>query len=221
MRSLRIVIRWLAVASIVVGARSAPAQLQEGHESEPQRARPARSRAPAFLVASPQMRDPNFEKAVILLLADDDEGAVGLVLTHPTHVLGAEVGRRLNVPVTGKAASIPVHEGGPVDPERGLVVHGRSDLANDAPLVPGLYIDPPERVLESLLKDGETKARLFVGYAGWGPGQLDAELGRGDWSVSAATPRAVFDIAPDALWETLRRENAGGSKSPARPHKKP
>lgn len=176
--------------------------------------------APVLLVAGDALVDPNFQKSVVLLLAHDEEGSVGLVLTHVSHVLNGDVGKKLNVRVPARAAGIAVREGGPVDPGRGFVLHDRDDLANERAIVKGLYIDAPERVLETLLKDGEARARLFVGYSGWGPGQLDAEVARGDWTLAAATPREVFDLAPEGLWATLRRETDSKTGSArARPRK--
>ncbi len=170
---------------------------------------PARGRtlAPALLVASPDIQDPNFHQSVVFLLSDDEEGSFGLILTNPSHILGAQVGKKLGIPVAGKAATTPVHQGGPVDPDRGFVLHGREDVADDAPVVPGVYVDAPERVLATLLKDGETNARLYVGYCGWAPGQLQAEVDRGDWVVMPATAHAIFDVAPDELWNSFQAEH--------------
>ena len=161
---------------------------------------------PVLLVAAESLVDPNFQKTVVLLLAHDDEGSVGLVLNHVSHVLNAEVGKKLNVRVPARAAGIAVREGGPVEPDRGFVLHERTDLAAERAIVKGVYVDPPERVLETVLKDGETRALLFVGYSGWGSGQLEGEVSRGDWSLAPVTSRTVFEVAPEDLWDALRRE---------------
>jgi putative transcriptional regulator len=211
MRLAFILAIWLPMVALADDVQKADAPPSES--SKPHSA----SLAPAFLVASSGLLDPNFRKTVILLLAHDEEGAVGLILTHPSHVLGAEVGRKLHVDVTGKAATTAVLEGGPVDPDRGFLVHAREDLADDHSIAPGLYVDAPERILAAVLKEGETQARLVVGYSGWGPGQLEGEVARGDWSVAPVDAHAVFEVAPLALWDTLKR---GANSNPPRARRK-
>lgn len=195
----------MVLAALVAGRGDGGAAPAPGGDAE--RSPPVRSLAPCLLVATRQLVDPNFEKTVVLLVSHDDEGAVGLVLNRPTRIRGADVARRLGVKVAGRAATAPVLSGGPVDPDRGFVLHARTDLAENRGLVPGLYVDGPDKVLEALLKDGEARARLAVGYAGWGGGQIEVELSRGDWAVVPASARAVFDVAPEALWETVRVEH--------------
>lgn len=159
-----------------------------------------------LLVASPMLGDPNFERTVVFVLEHSDEGAVGLVLNRPTEV---EVGAPLED--WGRFTSHPsvVFVGGPVSREAVIALArlpgadlpeafqpirdsvGVLDLTADADLI-GAAVD---------------ELRIFAGYAGWGPGQLDGEIDEGAWFVVQADSSDPFSARPDALWrDVLRRQ---------------
>lgn len=151
-----------------------------------------------LLVASPDLEDPNFRRTVVLMLAHDGDGALGLVLNRPTEIALSDV---LADWVDVSAPPACLYVGGPVQPE-GVVGLG-VDRTGDADRVVG-EIGPVDLDAAPTL---HADVRVFVGYSGWGPGQLDGELARGDWLVVDARPDDVVTTAPDSLWrEVLRRQ---------------
>ncbi len=165
-----------------------------------------------LLVATPLLGDPNFRRTVILVVEDEpEEGTLGVVLNRPTEVQVGQVLESWTDLVTGPSV---VFRGGPVSPNSALALAlARGD---DEPLgwrsLEGSNLTsriglvdleaPPE-----LLADGITSLRVFAGYAGWGPGQLQAEIEEGAWYVLAGEPTDAFLAEPERLWpEVLRRQ---------------
>ncbi len=165
-----------------------------------------------LLVATPLLGDPNFRRTVILIVEDEpEEGTLGVVLNRPTEVQVGQVLESWTDLVTGPSV---VFRGGPVSPNSALALAlARGD---DEPLgwrsLEGSNLTsriglvdleaPPE-----LLADGITSLRVFAGYAGWGPGQLQAEIEEGAWYVLAGEPTDAFLAEPERLWpEVLRRQ---------------
>lgn len=146
-----------------------------------------------LLVATPLIMDPNFVHTVVYLYAHDaDEGAAGVVVNRPTDEPTVE-----HLPDwRGRLAAPPsVFWGGPVAGDSGVVVLVEGDeirLADD--------VVPPS---------GSIRARLFVGQAGWGPGQLEAEIEEGAWLVTDGQPADVLPPFPDRLWSDLLRRQGG------------
>jgi putative transcriptional regulator len=167
----------------------------------------------ALLLSMPQLQDPNFAKTVVLLCDYGPEGAFGLVLNRPTDMAaGAMV--QLDPPVSA-GNDLPLCIGGPVEPDRGWLLLG--DPASpalssaDAKLIrDGLYLSTSHDLLREVLEATPApRARIMAGYAGWGPGQLDAELAQSSWLMSDVDLDIVFDVPADAMWETaIRRMGA-------------
>jgi putative transcriptional regulator len=164
---------------------------------------------PALLVSMPQMQDPNFARAVVLLCDYDPDGAFGLVVNRPTEMpAGSMV--RLEPAVVG-SNGLPLCIGGPVEPERGWIL-----LAEPPPdseyrtICDGLYLSTsPELLRRVLTETPPPRARVLAGYAGWGPGQLDAELAQSAWLIGALDVDLLFDVEPQVMWETaIRRMGA-------------
>jgi len=169
-------------------------------------------RAGQLVVATPQLADPSFARTVVLLLqADEDDGALGLVLNRATGTGVLEV-----LPDWAALSAEPavVFTGGPVQPQAAVCLGrrrvGGPNVAAYAELegVPGGSVGtvdldaPPE-----LLAQAVTSVRLFAGYAGWSPGQLEAEVEEGAWWVLDALPADAFDPEPEQLWaRVLRRQ---------------
>jgi len=156
-----------------------------------------------LLVASPTVEDPHFTRTVILLVDHDEDGALGIVLNRPTETT-VEVAVPDLTALLG--AEEVIHDGGPVQPEALLTVAEFRDPADAALLVLG-------RV--GMVRGDEDdhpdvdRARAYAGYAGWAPGQLEAELERGDWLAVAARPDDLFRPDADRLWH-LALERLGG-----------
>ena len=162
-----------------------------------------------FLISEFDLMDPNFYRSVILMIAHDDEGAFGLVVNHPSRLsLGEVIEGVEDTP----AASIPVFVGGPVQQNALFVLHTSQSREGEAsglkkPL-DGIVFEPATRsLIEYLtgewaaLPEAERPAvRLYAGYSGWGPGQLESELKRESWVVLKATEQVVFDPDPQATW---------------------
>ena len=169
-------------------------------------------RAGQLVVATPTLLDPSFARTVVLLLqADEDDGALGLVLNRPT---GTDVGEVLPDWAPLAAAPQVVFQGGPVQPNGAICLgHGRAGgtaLSAFSVLegVPGTSIGTvdldtdPQDLLPAV-----SEVRLFAGYAGWSAGQLEDEIAEGAWWVLDALPVDAFSLAPDALWAgVLRRQ---------------
>jgi putative transcriptional regulator len=156
-----------------------------------------------FLVASRKLRDPNFKETVVLLIDYGPDGAMGLVINRPSEIKLATVFPDIKAL---KERKDTIYVGGPVAVNRMLLLVG-------APLVPeasqevtqDVYISSSWKVLERLMKDAakEERFRIFAGYAGWAPDQLDFETSRGDWHVLKADAETVFDKKPAEIWQEL------------------
>jgi len=153
-----------------------------------------------FLVASRALRDPNFYETVILLVDYDRRGALGVVVNRPSAVpLGEalpevkELRRRKDV----------VYLGGPVGRDRMLLlVRTQNAPPESLRIFDRVYASGSLDALRDGLSRGEG-VRAFAGYAGWGPGQLDAEVARGDWLIGPADAKALFEAAPGSIWRDL------------------
>jgi putative transcriptional regulator len=166
-----------------------------------------------LLVAGATLPDPNFARTVVLVCEHSDEGALGLVLNRPgEHVVG-EVAPEL-APLVGEEAVID--SGGPVQPDA-LLVLGEFEDASWAgmPILGSVGLMGDRREISELV--GVTRrARAFAGYAGWGPGQLDAELQRDDWFVAPAGIDDIFDPDADVLWSRVLDRKGGHYRVVAR-----
>jgi putative transcriptional regulator len=159
--------------------------------------------APGFLIAMPQMQDPNFSKTVVLMLEHDDEGAMGLIINRSAELTFADLAKsqRYEVAVTREEDSIFV--GGPVEPYRGFVLHDRASIEERALLFPGLFLSVTTDALEPLLRDSTTRLRFCLGYSGWGPGQLEKEIAQGSWLFTEAQLAPVLSIEPEQIWSEV------------------
>src|SRR5687767_3163019 len=166
----------------------------------------------ALLLSMPQMQDPNFARTVVLLCDYSPDGAFGLVLNRPTEMPASSM-VRIDPPLQ-HANDIPLCVGGPVEPERGWVLTSQHPPDGDFRLiVDGLYLSTSPTLLRAVLEaQPRPRARVLAGYAGWGPGQLDAELSQSAWLIADLHLDLVFDVAADAMWETaIRRLGADPS----------
>ena len=167
---------------------------------------------PTLLLSMPQLQDPNFARTVILLCDYVPEGAFGLVLNRPTDMPASSM-VRLEPPVN-RGNDIPLHVGGPVEPERGwILISEQPAEAEYRTILEGLYLSTSPILLRQVLESSPApRARELAGYAGWGPGQLDAELEHSAWLMADVELDLVFDVDPGAMWETaIRRLGADPS----------
>ena len=167
-----------------------------------------------LLVATPLLGDPNFRRTVILIVEDEpEEGTLGVVLNRPTEVQVGQVLESWTDLVTGPTV---VFKGGPVSPNSALALAlarggdeplGWRSLDGSNMMSRIGLVDleaPPE-----LLAGGITSLRVFAGYAGWGPGQLRAEIEEGAWYVLTGEPTDAFLAEPERLWPKVLRRQGG------------
>jgi putative transcriptional regulator len=166
------------------------------------------SLAPAFLLSMPQMADPNFARTVVLLCKHAGEGAFGLVVNRPLMTTG-RVTVNLDPPVSTER-ELQVWIGGPVEPQTSWVLVGReagaADMSLGMRITDDLYLSTSPELLQQLLEPSPPpRTRLIIGYSGWGPGQLDAELNASAWLLSDVDTGLLFDTPPDQMWATAIR----------------
>ena len=157
-----------------------------------------------LLIAMPGMRDERFARSVIYMCAHTEEGAMGLVLNQRLDSLTfAELISQLELDEEHLSKDVPVHFGGPVESGRGFVLH-TSDYHQDATLdvVDGVALTATVDILKAIAQGkGPHKSLLALGYAGWGPGQLDMEIKANGWLQVPSDSEIIFDIEPDTKWD--------------------
>ena len=165
--------------------------------------------APTLLVAMPQMLDPNFNRAVVLLCKYGEEGALGFILNRPVEATTTDILE--DAPDTDHDSSVSVWEGGPVNRESGWLLCRRAPADGACLQVSdGLYMSSSEQYLYDILEHApeecsEDRTRLLLGYAGWAPGQLDGELVQSAWLTAPLEIDFVFETPPEELWERVIR----------------
>lgn len=158
----------------------------------------------SFLISTPQMPDPRFSEQVILICAHSEEGAMGVAVNRPNPYISLEeILKSSNLPVPEHELP-PVYVGGPVEIESAFVLY-RSDYQVDHQLdiSSGLSLSRESRILEDISRDSGPKDYLFLlGYAGWGPGQLESELVADGWLSLPSDESIIFNVANDEKWRT-------------------
>lgn len=162
-----------------------------------------------LLIAMPGMRDSRFTAAVVLLCAHSDEGAMGLMINRAAgDVRLGDLFEQLNVECDGGAAELPVLSGGPVEEERGFVLHTREyqSAISTLNVTDELAMTATMDIMEDIADDrGPERALVTLGYCGWGAGQLENELGLNAWLTCDATAELVFDRDLGGKWEAALR----------------
>jgi putative transcriptional regulator len=165
------------------------------------------SLAGQLLLASPALYDPNFRRTVVLIGVHSEEGAMGVVLNRPSEVTVGEAVPQLEQAVAEQEL---LYVGGPVQPSSIVFLAEFLDPSPAGLLVLGRIGFPaPDADIDELTQATACR-RVFAGYAGWGEGQLDAEMEQGDWIVHTALPEDVFTDVPEELWGAVLRRKGGG-----------
>lgn len=168
---------------------------------------------PTLLVATPQVQDPFFDHSVVLLLHHDDEGSFGFNLNRPTDLSIQEVLDGLEIPWKGGPES-QAYFGGPVQPQLGSVLFRSSEneplpdprmMATAAEVCPGIRMTQHVDDLALLASQPPPGFRLYLGYAGWGTGQLVDEILRNDWIIVPVINDLLFSSDPQGLWSHALR----------------
>lgn len=166
--------------------------------------RPAKGK---FLVASRDLRDPNFLETVVLLIKYDSSGAIGVVINRPTKVRLS----RLLPEIKGlQERTDTVYIGGPVARNQMLLlIRSGSQPEESLHVFEDIYVSSSRAVLQRMIDNGNAGGsfRFYAGYAGWASGQLDREVSRGDWHVLQADAETVFEKATPEIWPELIRRS--------------
>ena len=159
-----------------------------------------------FLVAEPSMPDPRFAETVILMISHDAGGALGLIVNRRLGVIEiADLLMDLGKPSDGAEGKIDLFLGGPVEPERGFILHSADSIPEYSnPVGDDFAVTGMPDILTSIAEGEGPRDSLFaLGYAGWGPGQLESELRRRDWFAAPADPEFVFTDEPAKTWQRV------------------
>jgi putative transcriptional regulator len=165
---------------------------------------------PGLLLAAPRMGDPNFEGTVVLLGAHEEGGSLGWTVNGDTLATASDIVRATGLVTAGEKLPALFERdalsGGPVSPESVWILYRRAPEAE--PLVGSIFIGDEIAVTSSIdalrlliAGNGPTEVRLLIGYAGWGPGQLEREISNGTWLPAAADAKLLFDEPPSTLWQ--------------------
>ncbi|MBW0004662.1 MAG: YqgE/AlgH family protein [Hyphomicrobiales bacterium] len=168
------------------------------------------------LVAMPTLEDERFARSVIYLCAHSHEGAMGIVINKPaSHIVFRKLLVQLQIIEDGESIRLPagaeaieVLQGGPVDKARGFVLHSADFFIKDTTLSidERMCLTATVDVLRAIAKgEGPHRAALALGYAGWGPGQLEAEIRENSWLSARATPDLIFNTPAQARYEVVMR----------------
>lgn len=161
-----------------------------------------------FLIAMPGMADPNFAGAVVYVCEHSDQGALGLVINRPSDItLGGLFDKvELHLEIAPRKDE-PVMIGGPVQTERGFVLHSPGTrYKSTLPITEAIALTTSRDVLEAIAAgSGPDKVLVTLGYSGWGAGQLEEEIGRNAWLTVVADPAVIFDSAPQARFAASLR----------------
>ncbi|MDS1138514.1 YqgE/AlgH family protein [Nitratireductor indicus] len=165
-----------------------------------------------FLIAMPGMRDERFARSVIYLCAHSEEGAMGLIINQPQQLAFPDILVQLGIldqkeaiRLPREARELPVRNGGPVDRSRGFVLHSEDvTVESSMPVSNHIYLTATVDMLRAIsLGRGPRQAMMALGYAGWGAGQLETEIGENGWLTCPATPELLFEGDVDRKYEGI------------------
>lgn len=158
--------------------------------------------APTFLIAVPQLVDPNFFRSVVLLVEHSEEGSMGIVVNRPIELEIGEFCASQDMSFKGDPAD-PVFQGGPVQTDRAFILHeSEQEGPETESVLDDLRLSYSLESLAMLVEEPPECLRVFLGYAGWGEGQLAEEVTTGAWLVAPVEPELIFQHDPEKVWET-------------------
>lgn len=155
-----------------------------------------------FLIAMPALDDPNFSRSVTWLCEHNEEGAMGIVINRPSDIRTGELFQHLELPISASDVQAPVLIGGPVQTDRGFVIHRPgSTWISTWPVSDAASITTSKDVLQAMAHgSGPQDAFVALGYAGWGAGQLEDELLANAWLTVPADARILFAVPIEQRW---------------------
>lgn len=155
-----------------------------------------------FLIAMPSLEDPNFSRSVTWICEHNDDGAMGIVINRPSDVSLGELFLHLELRVSTRDTEAPVLIGGPVQTDRGFVIHRPGSVwISTWAVSEAASLTTSKDVLQAMAEGvGPTDAFIALGYAGWGAGQLEQEMLDNAWLTVAADPRIIFEVPLEQRW---------------------
>ncbi len=158
------------------------------------------STAPGILIAMNELMDPNFFRSVVVMVEHNEEGALGLVLNHQTEYLCRTVVDSFDLEWPS-VEEMHLLRGGPVESQSLWMLHDDGwRFSETMRLAGGISVSRSREALSRLCAADENRIRFIVGYAGWGPGQLEQEIAEGAWLTGALHPELVFDYPAEDVW---------------------
>jgi len=162
-----------------------------------------------FLLAMPGLKDPNFSGTVSIICEHNQQGAVGIVINRVhANLSGQDIFRELKIDYDPQASSIPIHIGGPVHIEEIFLLHGEPfEWASSLMITSWLAMSNTRDIVESVaLKTGPKSFLFALGCAGWGPGQLEAEIKDNAWLTHPVLEEIVYDVPAEKMWDVTMRK---------------
>lgn len=162
-----------------------------------------------FLIAMPGMGDPNFHRTVTYMCQHSHEGALGIVINRPTELKLGDILQQMGIKIGLEGINqVPVFYGGPVQPERGFVIHEpKGSWDSSLEVTETIALTTSRDILEAIAR-GEGPERMVValGYAGWGEGQLEQEIVENAWLNAPAKDQILFEIPADQRWKSAAKQ---------------
>ena len=165
------------------------------------------SLVPGLLLATPHLKDPNFEKSVVLMIEHHDQGALGMIVNRPTQFPVSKVLQSADIHWWGDPDTV-LWEGGPVMRESCWLLHENVSLFLDRGMLevaPGIVLSSSTERLKELARKPPKSMRFLRGVAGWGPSQLEQEMAGGYWITAEVSRDLLFDIPHEEMWQTAYR----------------
>lgn len=162
-----------------------------------------------LLIAMPSLADPNFSQTVTLICEHSERGSLGIVINKPMPMRMGEVFEQLSLePARPELRDLPVLRGGPVQPDRGFVIHSSDAHSWESSMEvgDGLVVTTSRDILKAISRgEGPERMILALGYAGWDAGQLEAELCQNAWLTAPSDQTIVFNVPFEARWHAAAR----------------
>ena len=201
---------WITPVALLIVLATAAGVAPTRRPSDPPASPAPSSTQGQLLVATQSLGDPRFAQSVVYMLRHDATGALGLVVNRPIATVPlARILESLGRDHEGATGDLRVHYGGPVEPGRGFVLYTGEWVTGDSQVVQdGIAVTSDPKVFDALARGAGPRRVLFAaGYAGWAPGQLEAEIDGGFWIVVSADEALIFDDDAGSKWEraTQRR----------------
>lgn len=162
-----------------------------------------------FLIAMPTLGDPNFFRTVTYMCQHNDKGALGIIINRPTDMTLSDILEQMKIATgDGEFRDLPIYYGGPVQSDRGFVIHEPVGNWDSSFQVAGSVALTTSRDIIEAIAAGEGPKQILIalGYAGWGEGQLEREIVENAWLNAPANTEILFDIPPNQRWKSAASE---------------